>query len=340
MIGTSPERPHPPELALYYPGHLWRSHTWIKTLLLFFDGISLLVPEYKIDQIEEIDPSLAIPLREAGLLKYLVADKIIDKEIAVRMAAAVEHLITSGIAEPLMGEETAFHEISMSRMGFQADGEVARELFRSLKDKGLARDSQDGLSIPLHPLIRYFILTFLAQGLRAKGPGLGLDLSPATDQTRVMNALSELLAFPSLPSAGNIVAFDLQAVAVDLAKFPLNEVLDFRAEHLEEHRDYRRRVRRFARELAQMPEAERPEAFEDRQTELDDLASDLKKRGRSAWKKPASFLLSLAGSFWTLNTGDPIGAFLAGGAALAGGATEPTYVGAYSYLFAARQEFD
>src|SRR5262245_28251970 len=35
------------ELAFYYPGHLWQSTEWMKTLLLFFDGIGLLVPEYK-----------------------------------------------------------------------------------------------------------------------------------------------------------------------------------------------------------------------------------------------------------------------------------------------------
>ena len=34
------------ELAFYYPGPVWRSGDWIKTLILFFDGIALLVPNY------------------------------------------------------------------------------------------------------------------------------------------------------------------------------------------------------------------------------------------------------------------------------------------------------
>ena len=37
----------PPDIAFYYPGHLWVDTEWMKTLLLFFDGIGPLVPEYK-----------------------------------------------------------------------------------------------------------------------------------------------------------------------------------------------------------------------------------------------------------------------------------------------------
>lgn len=46
----------PNEIAFYYPGHLWRDPDLIKTMLLFFDGIGLLVPEYK-----KHDLSLSIP---------------------------------------------------------------------------------------------------------------------------------------------------------------------------------------------------------------------------------------------------------------------------------------
>jgi len=34
------------ELAFYYPGPVWHSGDWIKNLILFFDGIALLVPDY------------------------------------------------------------------------------------------------------------------------------------------------------------------------------------------------------------------------------------------------------------------------------------------------------
>jgi len=34
------------ELAFYYPNPMWHSGDWIKNLILFFDGIALLVPTY------------------------------------------------------------------------------------------------------------------------------------------------------------------------------------------------------------------------------------------------------------------------------------------------------
>ena len=34
------------DVAFYYPGPFWYSAAWVKNLLLFFDGIALLVPTY------------------------------------------------------------------------------------------------------------------------------------------------------------------------------------------------------------------------------------------------------------------------------------------------------
>lgn len=89
-----------------------------------------------------------------------------------------------------------------------------------------------------------------------------------------------------------------------------------------------------------MPPADREVAFNDRQSELDDLASDLKRRSRGAWRKPASFGLGLTGASWTYATGDPIAALLGAGAMLVGGMdAPPNEAGAYSYLFAARDRY-
>jgi hypothetical protein len=74
------------------------------------------------------------------------------------------------------------------------------------------------------------MLTLLAQILRTNGTKLHAELSPATDQPRIVRALEELLDLPALPSAGNVVAFDLQCLSVDLSTVPLDEVLAFRKE--------------------------------------------------------------------------------------------------------------
>lgn len=328
------------DVAFYYPGHLWHSTEWMKTLLLFFDGIGLLVPEYKQGEPELADPVLAAPLRERGLLHYLVADQVVDKQATGRLATALTEFIASGAFDSLAKDGSAFHEISMSRMGYYGDRGLAEMLFEELQARGLARKSKDGFSIPLHPAVRYLILVLLAQILRPRGPSMGFDLSPVTDQFRIVQGLTEFLDLPATPSAGHVVAFDLKSVSVDLSSVPLDEVLSFREGHRNEHRRYVRSVREFARELSLMPEQERASAFRDRQAELDDLANDLRRIARSAWKRPASFALGLAGASWTYTTGDPIGALLSTGALLVGGmGSEQNEAGAFSYLFAAHEQY-
>jgi len=183
------------------------------------------VPEYKQGEPEALDPVLAAPLREQGLLHYLIADQVVDKAATEQLATALTNFITSGAFDSLARDGTAFHAISMSRMGYFGDQGLAQMLFEELEARGLARKSQDGVSIPLHPAIRYLILVLLAQILRPRGASMGLDLSPATDQPRIVKALTELLELPTAPSAGHVVAFDLETVSVDLSAVPLDEVL-------------------------------------------------------------------------------------------------------------------
>lgn len=328
------------DVAFYYPGHLWRHTDWIKTLLLFFDGIALLVPEYKQGEPERLDPILAGPLRDQGLLHYFVADQVVDQHATNELATALTDVITSGALDSLAKDDSAFHEISMSRMGYYGDRGLATMLYEELHARGLAKPSQDGVSIPLHPMVRYLILVLLAQILRPRGASMGLDLSPSTDQFKVVRALAEFLNLPDAPSAGRVVHFDLQVVSVDLSAVPLDEVLAFRSEHRTEHRRYARSVRDFARQLSLMSEAERGVAWRDRQAEIEDLASDLRKTARGAWRQPASFALGLAGAAWNFSQGNPIGALFSVGALAARGLPAGSKeAGAFSYVFAAHEQY-
>jgi hypothetical protein len=237
-------------------------------------------------------------------------------------------------------KDVHYHEISYSRLGGYGDEKIARELLQKLKAKGLAKDSEDGKSIPMHPLVRCLILVLLSQILRPHGKDLGAELSPATDRPDVVNALQDLLSLPDTPSAGHVVALDLETVGVDLRLVPIDEILGFRKEHFKEHRDYIRCVRQLTRELSQLPEKEREEEIEVRREELQEMANSLKSTSRRAWKRPASFGLGMAGAFWKLSTHDYLGALLAGGGALLGLKSKDNVdTGAYSYLFRANSRF-
>lgn len=171
------------------------------------------------------------------------------------------------------------------------DRELGERLFQRLKSRGLAEDSEDGVSIPMHRTVRALILVLLAQIIRPRGESMGLTLSPATDQWRLVDALQEIISNPddSSPSIGDVISFDMAMVGVNLGSIPMDEILDFRKQHYSQHRKYVLSVRRFARELSLMPAEERDLYFEQRQEELDDAARALRRVNRVAWKRAISF---------------------------------------------------
>ncbi len=328
------------ELAFYYPNPMWYSGDWVKNLILFFDGVALLVPKYMKNRPEEIDPSIVTGLKEHGLLYFIEPEKAVDKAATERLAITLTDIITSGALDYLAKEKTAFHELSMSRLGYYGDERLANMIFEELKKRNLARDTEDNVSIPMHPMVRSLILVLLAQILRLYGATMKAELSPATDVPRLVEALSELLVSKPAPSSAAVVTFDLNAVSVDLGPVPISEVLHFRKENLKAHRRYCISARKFSQELSRMPEKERRTAFELRQTELDDIASDLRKKARQAWRKPASFGLTLAGAAITAAAGHPIAAALTiGAAALRYEGTKTADIGVYTYLFRAQHTF-
>jgi hypothetical protein len=329
---------HPPELAFYYPNPIWMNSDWVKNLLLFFDGIALLVPSYMKDKIEEFDPAIVCGLREHNLLHIIEPEQAVDKAATEALASAMTNIIASRSLDFLARDSTAFRELSRLRLGFDGDEGLAQMIFAELKKRGLAQESKDGVSIPMHPMVRSLVLTLLSQILRPFGKRLQAELNPVTDRSQLVAALVEMLNLPTAPSCGHVVSFDLATVGVDLASVPMNEILSFRQEHKERYSRYRRSVRQFAYELSRMSNEERDLAFDARQAELDRTAADLRRLTRNTWKKSASFAMTLAGAAWTFATGDHLGAILAGGGALLGAELPGDRdVGAYSYLFRARE---
>jgi hypothetical protein len=332
-------RPQTRELAFYYPNPMWHRGDWIKNLVLFFDGIALLVPSYMKERPEEADPAIVAGLKQHGLLEIIEPEKAVDKSATEKLAMALTDVITSGVLDNLAKENTAFHELSMSRLGYYGDEGLAKMIFEELKKRGLAKDTKDKVSIPMHPKVRSLVLVFLSQILRPYGNAINANLSPATDVTTMVRALSELMVAKSEPSSGHVIEFDLNTVTVDLGSFPIDEVLDFRAQNLDAHKRYMLSVRKFALELSRMPEDEQRVAFDLRQAELNDLANDLRKRARKTWKKPSTFALTLVGSALSLIT-SPVAAALRIGGAIAGyEKSSGVDTGAYSYLFNARDRF-
>ncbi len=334
------------DVAYCYPAPYWRMGEggWVKSLLLFFDKVSILLPDYMYGRHHLADPVLAEPLEAQGLLEVLEPTHWIDRDMATKLAEAVSGLLANGVFDDLP-RDVAFNELSQSRMGYRADVELAESLVKELQARGLARPSEDGVSVPLQPVVRTTILVILAQLARAGGHRQNLSVHPATNDRRALKSLLDTLSLERLPSRDRVIALDLEAVSFDLESVPLEDLLQFRAEHRPAHRAYMRDLRGFMVELADvgLPE-EREALLLERRQELADAAHELQQSTRKALgKNLPSWSLGIAGTAWSATAGDPIGTAL--GAAglildvLGVGAGNSDKVTAYSYLFQVESAF-
>jgi hypothetical protein len=306
--------------------------------LLFFDGVALLVPEYKRYEAQLADPVVAGTLSDEGLLHVLPADITVDADATNQLADAMEGVFQREALSQL-DTDIPFHSLSYSRVGWFGSRDVAERLLHELERRNLARRSEDGVSVPMHPLVRVLILTFLAQIIKANASARGVDLAPATDRPEMIAALAVALSgHDKTVSVGDVVASDIETVGVDLSLVPINEVLSFRTEHLRKHREYAKSVRQHVAEISSTPSFKREKIVNDRRAEIRDLAADLRNISTQAWKKPAAFGLGVAGTAAGMGSGPIVSGILGILAAIAGYERSSEPLSAYSYLFDAKRQ--
>jgi hypothetical protein len=326
------------QIAYYYPEpHWWMGEVdWLKILLLFFDSIAILLPRYMRGRERMADPILAGPLADAGLLEVLEPEDFVDLPTTQALADMLLALVSADAFNDL-DRSVPYRELSYSRMGWAADVELAASVVDELRRRDLAQESRDGVSVPLHPVVRKTVLVLLSQLARDAGRRRGLDLHPVTSDPDAVSALKETLALRSMPSAGHIVTLDLTAVAIDLTSVPLDEVLGFREAHGREYQAYARDVRQFAALLTSLPEEDRQQLLRDRREELADRANELRRTARKAWRRPAASVgLGAVGAFWAAVRGDVVSAVLSVARGALGAGSTAANAGAYSYLFRAK----
>jgi hypothetical protein len=331
-----------PDLAYYYPEPYWQfdEADIMKSLLLFFDGIAILLPRYMRGRESDADPILASPLREMGLLRILEPETFVDQQVTEALISALTELITEGAFDKLKHPKYGYAELSHSRIGWDADVQLSKMIIDELAARDLARPSEDGVSVPLHPAVRTTILVLLSQMARDAGRRAGLRLHPATPSHAVVEDLIRVMSLNASPSAGHVVILDQEAVGLDLEAVPLDDILEFRQHHGQAYRAYARNVRQLVTELGLLEPEERDARLHDRRQELTDQAKDLRKIARQWWRSPlGSLALGAAGAAW-LATGplhDPIGALLAMAGTTLGVASSQQTATAYSYILGARQ---
>ena len=255
----------------------------MKSLLLFFDGIAILLPRHMRGSETVADPFLAGPLQERGLLRILEPETFVDQEITETLIAAVTELVTEGAFDRLNHDEFNYIPISSVRMGWNADVELSQMLIEELASRDLARPGKDDLArpseyefvIPVHHAVRTTILILLSQLARDAGRRAGLRLHPATTSHSAVDGLIRVMSLYPSPSAGHVVMLDQEIVGFDLRAVPLEDILEFREQHGDAYRAYARNVRQQVTELGLLDTDERQARLLERREELADQADDL-----------------------------------------------------------------
>lgn len=330
------------DVAYIYPAPYWSlsEHDWIKSLLLFFDEVAILLPDYMYGRHHVADPSLAEPLEERGMLRVLEPNDWIDEQARVDLVRSMAGLIDSGAFDEL--DRTAhFEELSQSRAGYNVDIAVADDLVNTLLEMGLARPTADGASVPMHPVVRSTMLVLLGQLARGIGLRRNLAIHPTTAQAGAVRDLERFLLTDSPPSAGRVVTLDCEPVGLNMGPVPLDEMLDFRTEHLPAYKAYMTSLRGFMAEIGDAPASDRDALLLTRRDEIADSARALQRSSRSQLRKNlGSVGLGISGAAWSAAAGDVVGVVLGAGALLAGlGGTRPQDINAYTYLFEASSKF-
>jgi hypothetical protein len=286
------------------------------------------------------DPVLAGPLREQGLLRVLEPETFIDQQMTEALIATVTELVTEGAFDALKKPEHCYAELSRSRMGWNADVELSDMITEELIARDLARPSEDGVSVPLHPAVRTTFLVLLSQLARDAGRRAGMTLHPATANPDAIEDFIGVLSLPASPSAGHLVTLDLETVGLNLASVPLDDILEFREQHGAAYRAYARDVRRYVAELGLLAPEERRALLLDRQEELADLANDLRRTARRQWRRPlAALSIGAAGASWVVAGAalHPLAGALALASTVLGLAPSQPTATAYSYVLDARR---
>jgi hypothetical protein len=347
------------DYAYYASGWIWprRQNDLVKSMLLFFDGIALALPEDLATETIASDPLLAIPLVERGLLVNFDPANVLDTRTANTLARGLTDLVKRGRWFWMRGNLptlTPFH------YGEPAAPKAARVFEAELFKQGLIERTQDRLVVRLNSDIRLLVLTLFAQALRASLANNGVLVHPITDSSADAIIMRLILRTEGSPEKvfmddlyrpgmrGSDVMdprqleADLINVGADLSSVPLDEVLDFRRQNGAHYRAYAAELRQFLASQSQSDIAERNRARDDRRLQIRDQAAELRHLSRAAFGVRSSvLLLSLIGASWTATHGDLLGALLAALTASTQAIPIPERnVTAYSYLLRIREQLD
>lgn len=342
------ERDSAKDYLYYATGWIWPEEYAgkIKSLLLFFDGVTLSLPEELLPGVIDRSPALAQPLFEKQMLINLPPEDSLTPASSSQLARA----LTQWIHDNPGDHGISFHErpltITSAHWGERTDRQItnARRFTEKMQHMGLARATGElwELSPQVHLLVLMAYCHSLQESIAERSE---LTLQPVLDgqaarwpPQRLFEAITRCTNPRGLSrqrrSAVQVIESDWHEVGVDLTNVPLDEILDFRAEHREGFSSYTHGLRNLILSTGQLNDEQFAAELRVRAEQISEEAASLRKVTRRAFgQTAAATVLALCGATWTATQGDLIGALFATASAGVGFARPSRPVTAYSYFF-------
>ena len=324
-----------PLVGYYAGGWIWPDEQidWVKSLLPFFDKLSLILPPELVPQAVRDDDVIAQPLIDLGILETRNPTDVLDHKATTVIVESIRRIIEQREGDSL--EEFAElvtapeNRLTITATHFGIYDSEVEELLHDLQARGLAGtlDPKTGL-FPLEHNVHAAVVGVCAQTMCLMDRAKGLDVVPFRPPTG-RSALG-----PGPLKLVDVLSGDLASVGADLRRLPLDDVLAFREEHLRAYTKYMRDLRGMVRLVdTATDQVDRKRLLLDRQEELRDAADSLRRNvQRDGIKTGLSVGLGVLGAGVTFGAG-AIGAIVAAVAAAVGLIPDSRVDSPYTYLF-------
>jgi hypothetical protein len=204
-------------------------------------------------------------------------------------------------------------------------------------DTGREEDPSSTVSLFLvRPAISDYFAALMSSLVGALGDRSGARISPLRSGAYLpREAWSVDLANPS-PYLG-LTLMHAQLLGLDLEDVPIDEILDFRVEHIGERRRFLRKMRDQVRILAHTDRKDRQVVLRDYYEEAAYLSETLTKAVRKSFRRGQRDLLLASAAVATTALANPVGATIGGLRAVAGLGQGTDVPDIFTYFYLARR---
>jgi len=244
MTSLSNDTQRVPEFAYYYGDFFWNEELtgWVKSLLLFFDGIALALPPLWANELMERDPVLAQPLADLGLLRFYGPDQWYrpwersSYSFNVLAAGGLTDVYEAFLAQrKLTLKDVLLFQKQRRTLSKELDFDLLHAalsmVFGEKESFGYGKEDFARLD-RRSPHGRAVLMSIISMFLRRYVTDIAIE--PVINDENAAYFAASMIG-PRDRGRADIVRGDLAHIGIDLSAVPLDEVLDYRSKYGSEY---------------------------------------------------------------------------------------------------------